>query len=223
MWINTKTKKDITLEKMANLGGKRPTREWADILGIEVKDISNALYSEPELKEKYIVKIRNRSVYKMPIKDIVKSLENSKKKLTCDEMAEVTGYTKEQMRGMITKHPEIKKFYIRKIDLDDDEVIAKFSEHWFGQPRFLSDWAVLTNLDTSTIRRKESLLINYFGGDVIIEKSEWRINEIKRLSGQLTLTQWSEYFEIDITAMHHFFTRKRLHHLRKNPPEKYKV
>lgn len=221
-YINTRTKKDITLEKMANLGGKRTTREWAKSLNVDVKDISNALYTEPELQKKYIIKERNRSVHKMPIQEIINKLKaNGVERLTCEEMAKVTGYRKSQIRSLL-KHPEIKKYYTRVEIIKDEEILSKFYPHWFGKPRFITDWAILTGLDTSTIRRKRNLIEDVYG-DVLLDKTKWRVQEIHKKAGQLTLTEWSEYFGIDITAMHHFFTRKRLHHLRKNPPEKHLI
>lgn len=221
MWINTRTKKDATLEKMRDLGGRRTTKEWAEILGLEVKDISNALYSDPELQEKYIIKVRNRKYHKMPVKEIIGKLkESGKERMTCEEMAKITGFAIEQIRSLIAKYPSIKKLYVRQMDLKDEVIISKFSEHWFGQPRFVKDWSVLTGLDTTTIRNKKNMLAEHFGREILVDKTEWRINEIKRMAGEKTLTEWSEHFEIDITAMHHFFTRKNLHHFRKNPPVK---
>lgn len=216
-YINKQTKKDYILSLLAGKTGRKSYREWAKELGVKAYEVSNALYNNPDLQKRYITLERNRVVHKMPLKEILGKLAPyAPRSLTCKEMATILGYTEEQIRSLL-RYPEIAGYYIRKSNAQWEDVKAKISEHYLGEARFLSDWVSLTGYKAPQLLRWNEEIKQTFG-DILLDKTEWRISEINRLAGQLTLTEWSEYFGIDITAMHHFFTRKNLHHLRRNPP-----
>ena len=219
-YINTRTKKDQLLEDISNLGGKRTFKEWSEILMCKPYDVSNAVYGDQKFKDRYIQLVRYRPLHKMPIKEILQKLKASgKEKMTCEEMVEVLGYTNDQVRSLIVRNASIKKYYTRVGDKRYKEVLEKFSKDWIGFPRYINDWVILTGLDRAEITNYAKRLEKHFDSPIIVYETKIRMEEIKKMAGQLTLTEWSERFEVSISAMHHFFSRKSLHHLRKNPPE----
>lgn len=224
MYLNTRTKADYIREKIQEIGGWRSYKEWSEILNAKEYEIRNALYHHPKLRTRYIYLTRNRSVWRWDIDHIRKVMEETFAErgiLTAKEWGKVLGFTPEQFRSIISNNPDLKKYYTVQHEIRKKELIEAIEKHWFGSPRFLSDWVHLTGYSSSSIRNWQDELNEYFGTDIFVYETDWRIQEIKNHPQEKTLTEWSKYFDLEISAMHHFFTRKNLHPYRKNCPKKY--